>query len=59
MDNSFVIEPCLIEAILHLKHFVQEVTGEAPTQEEIAKALKRYFILKEILDQINWERENA
>lgn len=59
MEKSPTIEPCLIEAISHLKHFVGEVTGKEPTEEEIAKVLKRYFILKEILDQIIWEREHS
>jgi hypothetical protein len=59
MENHPIIEPCLIKAILHLQHFVSEVTGKEPTQEEISKVLKRYFILKEILDQIKWERENS
>lgn len=52
------IEDCVKEAIQTMQNFVKEVTGEYPTQEEIAKALKKYFVLKEIADYISLEREN-
>ena len=52
------IEPCIVEAIELIERFVGEVSGWAPTQEEIARTLKRYFILYEINEQIQWQREN-
>ncbi|MBU0994430.1 MAG: hypothetical protein KJ737_18205 [Proteobacteria bacterium] len=58
MDKPITIEPCLTDAIEHLQNFVGEITGKEPSQQEISKVLKRYFILKEILDQIKWEREH-
>lgn len=51
-------DPKLVEAIHTIENFVGEVTGTPPTQPELAQCLKRYFILKEILDQIVWEREH-
>ena len=32
--------------------FVTQVTGKAPSDDEIADALGRYFVLKEIADHI-------
>ena len=58
MEGNFIPEPCLINAIGHVQAFIEKMTGQAATQEELAKVLKRYFILKELLDQIVWEREH-
>ena len=52
------IEPCIAEAIELIEHFIVEVTGQKPTREELARSLKRYFILNEIKDQVVWQREN-
>ena len=52
------IQPCVVEAIELIARFVEEVSGWTPTQEEIARTLKRYFILYEINQQIQWQREN-
>ena len=45
------------EAVATIIHFVTEVTGQKPTQPEIARALKRYFVLKEISDHIVTDRD--
>ena len=34
------IEPCISEAIETIEHFITEVTGQAPTREELARTLK-------------------
>ena len=52
------IEPCIMEAIERIERFVGEVSGWAPSQAEIARTLKRYFILYEINEQIQWQREH-
>jgi hypothetical protein len=52
------VEPCILEAIELIEHFIAEVTGQKPTREELARSLKRYFILNEIKDQVVWQREN-
>ena len=52
------IEPCIVEAIDRIEHFIAEVTGRKPTREELARSLKRYFILNEIKDQVIWQWEN-
>jgi len=42
----------IFEAIDRIRHFVAETTGKAPSDEELADALKRYFVLNEIKDHI-------
>ena len=38
--------------------YVRDATGIEPTQEEIANALKSYFILNEIGNQVRFHRKN-
>ncbi len=52
------IEHCIVEAVEKMEHFIAAVTGERPTREELARSLKRYFILNEIKDQVVWQRNN-
>jgi len=52
------IERCIVEAVELIEHFIAEVTGEKPSREELARSLKRYFILNELKDQIVWQRDN-
>ncbi len=52
------IEPCIVEAVELIEQFVGEVSGWAPSQAEIARTRKRYFILYEINAQIQWQREH-
>lgn len=51
------IEDVLWEALESLAKFIAETTGQAPSQGEMARAIKRYFVLKEIKDHIEMERE--
>jgi hypothetical protein len=48
----------IAEAIATVRRFVSEITGEEPNDEEIARALKRYFVLKEICEHIEMSRED-
>ncbi len=52
------IEDVLWQALESLAKFITETTGQAPTQGEMARAIKRYFVLKEIKDHIEMERES-
>ena len=45
-------------AIDAIRRYVSEITGEAPTDTEIARALTRYFVLKEISEHIEMQRDN-
>jgi hypothetical protein len=53
------VDACIKEAIETIENFVKETTGNAPTPEEIAGALKRYFVLKEIGEHIKMVRNNS
>ena len=50
--------PCIKDALGTVEHFIKKVTGEEATQEQIAKALKSYFVLNEIKDYIEIIRES-
>jgi hypothetical protein len=58
MQNYPAIDPVLSQALARVADFVEQVTGAAPTQAEIADALSRYFVLNEIKDHILMVREN-
>jgi hypothetical protein len=45
------------EAILMLAEYVVRVGGTEPTQEELARALKSYFTLDEVTNQLNYQRK--
>ncbi len=57
--NPRTIEPVLLDALETIEKFITETTGEKPAQQEIASALKRYFVLNEIKAHIVMEREGA
>ena len=48
----------MTDAILTVLKYVRDTTGIEPDQEEIANALKSYFILNEIENQIRFQRKN-
>ncbi|MBF0119323.1 MAG: hypothetical protein HQK79_10850 [Desulfobacterales bacterium] len=59
MTNSNIeIEPCLLEAILFLRQFINKTTNVPPSDAEIADALKKYFVLNEIKEHILMQRQN-
>ena len=51
-----IIQDCIKEALETVHNFIKETTGREATQQEIANALKRYFVLKEIKEHIELER---
>ncbi|MFH2060333.1 MAG: hypothetical protein ABIJ59_15725 [Pseudomonadota bacterium] len=57
MKNDIKIEPCLIEAIGRIDDYITKATGVKPEQEEIANALTRYFVLKEIGEFVVMSRQ--
>ena len=56
MKEQMELEPCLIEAICNIENYIFEITGEKATQEEIADALSKFFVLKEIREFIEMRR---
>jgi hypothetical protein len=47
----------MTDAILRVMKYIKNTTGTEPTQEEIANALKSYFILNELGNQIKFQRK--
>jgi hypothetical protein len=45
-------------AIDAIRSHVTEITGQAPSEAEIARALTRFFVLKEICEHIEMRRNN-
>ncbi|MFH2092945.1 MAG: hypothetical protein ABIJ31_11335 [Pseudomonadota bacterium] len=57
MNHDIKLEPCLIKAIDRIEDYIVQTTGVKPEQEEIAQALTRFFVLKEIGEFIVMSRE--
>ncbi|MFZ5570952.1 MAG: hypothetical protein ACOZF0_11135 [Thermodesulfobacteriota bacterium] len=57
--ESHAVETVLWDALESIRKFVAETTGQSPSQAEIARAVKRYFVLKEIKEHIEMERGQA
>ncbi len=56
MENDLIIKPCIKDAVSAIDTYITQTTGIKPTQEEIAKALGKFFVLKEILEFVKLER---
>ncbi len=54
MENDTTI---IMEAVEVIRNYVSAVKGRTPANAEIAQALKRYFVLKEIADGIDLPEE--
>jgi hypothetical protein len=54
--DDYPLETCIRDAVRKIDAFLLESTGKRASQQEIAGALTRYFVLKEILDFIRMER---
>jgi hypothetical protein len=58
LKKIFRVGKQMTDAILTVLRYVRDTTGTEPTQEELADALKSYFILNEIGNQIQFQRKN-
>lgn len=52
-------QDCIKEALTTIETYIEDMTGKAPEPDEIANALTRYFVLKEIHDFIVMERQES
>ena len=59
MEEETSLTPPILEAIQTIRHFIAETTGKEPSDEEIASALKRYFVLNEIKEHILMVRKGG
>jgi len=50
------ISPEVAAAVKKIEDYVTQSTGQKPTPEELADAMTRYFVLKEILAFIQMSR---
>jgi hypothetical protein len=57
MNTSMPLDPELADALATVADFIRQVTGDEPTQAELADALTRYFVLKEIKEHVIMLRE--
>jgi len=57
LTKLFRLGKHMTDAILTLMKYVRDITGIEPGQEEIANALKSYFILNEIGNQVRFQRK--
>lgn len=58
LECKFDLSEDLVSSLNRLHDYIEATTGKAPDSKEMAKVLRRYFILSEIGAQIKWEREN-
>ena len=57
MDPRKVSSPLSLDrSLVQVRRFVAETTGTAPTDAELADALGRYLVMKEIADHIAMAR---
>ena len=58
MKTEKPLNHSILKALQTIRRFIIETTGKAPTDEEIADALKRYFVLNEIKTHILMDRDD-
>ena len=59
MNKETTVEPCLAEAIDKIKEYMIRSKGIDPAPEEIADALTKFFVLKEIGEFIEMQRQES
>jgi hypothetical protein len=57
MNNNIEMEDCMVEAFGKIEDFIMQATKIKPEPQEIASALSKYFVLKEILSFVELERQ--
>ena len=58
MKTEKPLNHSILEAVQTVRRFITETTGQSPTDQEIADALKRYFVLNEIKAHILMARDD-
>ena len=59
MNKPYTLEPCMIEALNRVEDYIEKLLGEPPTQQELANAMTKFFVLKEIGEFIEMERQGG
>jgi len=50
------LAPEVVAAVRRIEDYITQSTGQAPSSEELANSMTRYFVLKEILEFIRMSR---
>ena len=58
LSKAGLFPRCILEGIETTANFVEKITGQKASTEEIANSLRSSFILSEIKNQIDWQRKN-
>ena len=58
LSKAGLFTQCIQDGIQTTASFVEKITGQKASLEEIANSLKSSFILSEIKNQIDWQRKN-
>lgn len=53
------VHPALAAALGKIEEFIENATGSEPSPDELAQALTRYFVLKEILAFVELSRSGS
>ena len=59
LARAGVFKECILEAIAAMQDHMKKTIGKEPSLDIIAKSLKSSFILSEIKNQIEWQRNAA
>lgn len=57
IQNSGPMHPALADSLRKIEDYIENATGTRPSSEELAPALTKYFVLKEILEFVKLSRE--
>ena len=58
LSRAGLFDQCIQDGIQTTANFVEKITGQKASMEEIANSLISSFILSEIKNQIDWQRKN-
>ena len=58
LSRAGLFAQCIQDGIQTTTNYVEKITGQKASMEEIANSLTSSFILSEIKNQIDWQRKN-
>ena len=57
MEKETQVDESIVKAVKTIQNYITQTTGIEPQPEEIAQALTKYFVLKEIGEFIELSRQ--
>ncbi|MFH1155601.1 MAG: hypothetical protein V1793_17485 [Pseudomonadota bacterium] len=55
--DRYELDDCIRNAVRKIDNFIESSTGKRASQQEMARAMTRYFVLNEILEFIQMDRK--